>query len=486
MHILQATSEFYPYSKTGGLADMVAGLSGALADMGHEVTIVTPLYRGIKKNYPKIKPTRHTLRIPMGRRVVNARVQKISPQQNLTVLFVEQPKYYDREGIYMEKGSGYADNPDRFIFFSKAVIELANIQQKRPDVIHCHDWQAGLIPLLQLDGGKSKKQNPRPGTCMTIHNLAYQGNCDAKNYQLANLPKSYFKPSGVEYYGQLNFLKAGLIFSDQLATVSPQYATEIMTPQFGEGLDGVLRQRANDMSGILNGVNYRQWRTTGNPHLPFEYSAHDLSGKYKNKVALIRELGLQSPRKMPPLYAYVGRLADQKGVDLMLEALPDWLGKTDSLFALLGSGEPWMEDRLRQLQEDFPGRACCHIGYSEELAHRIEAAADFFLMPSKFEPCGLNQLYSFRYGTIPIVNNVGGLSDTVNDIRKKQTIGNGFKLAKYSSNCLLQTLRASSAMYANKERLRRIRKRAMLASFDWINAAKSYLKIYATTGNNEN
>jgi len=313
---------------------------------------------------------------------------------------------------------------------------------------------------------------------MTIHNLAYQGICTADNFTLTNLPKKYFSASGMEFYGQMNFMKAGLVYSDQLTTVSPRYATEILTPESGEGLDGVLQQRTHDLSGILNGVDYTEWRTTGNPHLPFEYSEHDLSGKYKNKTALIRDLEFQSTKNASLLYAYVGRLADQKGISILLEALPKWLRNSNSIIAILGSGEKWMERNFVELQNEFTNRIYCHIGYNEKLAHRIEAAADFFLMPSKFEPCGLNQLYSLRYGTIPIVNDVGGLSDSIIDLRLNQNNGNGFKLSEYSSDCLIRTIRASAKYSENKDKMRRIRKRAMRANFNWGKSAKHYLDIF--------
>ena len=480
MHILQATSEFYPYSKTGGLADMVAGLSSALADMGHEVTIVTPLHKGIRDKHPELKSTRFTLRIPMGRRTVKGLVRKIIPRRNLTVLFVDQPKYYDREGIYMENGMGYPDNPERFIFFSKAIVQIASKLRRIPDVIHCHDWQTGLIPLLLQNTKGQSRRTPAGGTCLSIHNLAYQGVCDAGNYRLTNLPRDYFTSTGVEFYGQLNFKKAGLVFADQLTTVSPQYATEIMTPEFGEGLDGVLRQRVSNLSGILNGVDYTQWRTAGNPHLHFDYSPKDLSGKIRNKIALLGEFGLPRRQKMPPLYAYIGRLADQKGVDIIIETIPRWLTKSDLMFVLLGNGDPCLEDKFRKMQTDFPNSVCCHIDYNEPRAHLIEAASDFFLMPSRFEPCGLNQLYSMRYGTIPIVNDVGGLCDTVIDVVKNPRTGNGFKLVKHSPDGLMRTLRASAKLYDNRVRLNRIRKRAMRTNFEWKNSAKAYLRIYKT------
>jgi len=449
--------------------------------MGHEVTIVTPLHRGIRDEHPKLKLTRFTLRIPMGRRVVKGHVRKIVPRRNLTVFFVDQPKYYDRDGIYMENGTGYPDNPERFIFFSKAVLQIAGKLRRKPDVIHCHDWQTGLIPLLLQNRKDQGSRTSMPVTCLSIHNLAYQGVCDAGNYRLTNLPRNYFTSSGVEFYGQLNFMKAGLVSADQLTTVSPQYALEIMTPEFGEGLDGVVRQRVGDLSGILNGVDYTQWRTTGNPHLHFDYSTQNLSGKIRNKAALLGELGLPCRQKMPPLYAYVGRLADQKGVDLILETIPRWLTKSGPMFVLLGNGDPYLEGKFRQMQSNFPDSFCCHIGYRESMAHLIEAAADYFLMPSRFEPCGLNQLYSLRYGTIPIVNDVGGLSDTVIDVTRNPRIGNGIKLTEHSPEGLLRALRASAKLYSNRDRLNRIRKRAMRANFEWEHSAKAYLRIYKSS-----
>jgi len=480
MHILQATSEFFPYSKTGGLADMVAGLSNAISGQGHTITVVTPLYRGIRDVYTNLKPALGKLSIPMGKRVVPGRVFRTKPHPNLTVLFVDHPGYFNRLGIYMERGSGYADNAERFIFFSKATIEIARRLQIRPDIIHCHDWQTVLIPLLLQHAAGRGTGITLPGTCLSIHNLAYQGVCDARNFSLTNLPRRYFTPEGVEFYGQLNCLKAGLVYADQLITVSPQYAAEITTSSFGEGLDGVIRHRTASITGILNGVDYGQWKSTDNRHLKFDYSAENLTGKLRNKSQLLHEIGLPRKRRMPPLYSYIGRLADQKGVDLILDTLPFLLAKSKFQFVLLGSGTPYHENKFNQLQDAFPESVFCHLEYNESMAHRIEAAADFLVMPSKFEPCGLNQMYSLRYGTIPIVNAVGGLKDTVIDLAKHPRSGTGFVLTEFSPRGLMEAFRFSANLHTDLPRLNRVRKRAMKINFSWKQSSSAYLDIYRT------
>ena len=478
MHILQATSEFFPYSKTGGLADMVAGLSNAISAQGHTITVVTPMYRGVQNVCPNLKPTLGKLSIRMGRKIVEGRVLETKPRPKLTVLFVDHPRYFNRPGIYMEQGNGYADNPERFIFFSKATMEIAKRLKNTPDIIHCHDWQTGLIPLMLKHERGQGANTLATGTCLSIHNLAYQGVCDAKNYSFTNLPKKYFNPEGVEFYGQLNCLKAGLVYADCLTTVSPQYAKEISTTKFGEGLEGVIKGQSDNMTGILNGVDYSQWKTTGNPHLKYEYSIDNLTGKFRNKSVLLDEIGLPRHRITRPLYAYIGRLADQKGVDLLIETLPAWIAKTQCQFVALGNGNPIHENKFNQLQKSFPESVYCHLEYSESMAHRIEAAADFLLMPSKFEPCGLNQMYSLRYGTIPIVNAVGGLKNTVIDLSADPRTGNGIVLPKYSTKELMKALRFSANLHADLPRMNKIRKRAMKANFNWNLSASAYLETY--------
>ena len=467
MHILQAVSEFFPYSKTGGLADMVAGLSGALAQ-SHEVTVATPLYRGIREQFPEIEVIGDEFDLPLGDASFTGRWWRHQPSPNLTVLLLENDTFYDRPGLYMEHGEGYSDNPERFIFLSKAVARLA----PDFDVVHLHDWQTAIVPMLIKEGaGKGA-----PQMVFTIHNLAYQGACDASRFALTNLSENFFHEHGPEHFGSLNFMKAGLHYADAITTVSPQYAREILTEEYGEGLSGELLKRKDVLTGILNGVDYNEWRTRGNPHLAAGYDAGNLSGKAECKEQLLKLFGLRNEDL--PLLAVVSRLAEQKGIGQMVKALTELLPDDRFQFVLLGSGDEALEEILVQLQETFPDQVGVKIGYDQTLSHKIEAGADFFLMPSRFEPCGLNQLYSLRYGTIPIVHAVGGLKDSITDI--SHTKGNGIRYDGFDVPELTDAILRALEMYCDHYGMERARERGMSQDFSWPAAAERYLKIYRT------
>ncbi|MBL67856.1 MAG: glycogen synthase [Verrucomicrobiales bacterium] len=468
MHILQAASEFYPYSKTGGLADMVAGLSCALANAGHKLTVITPLYRSTKDLLMKRSESPMQLDIKLGAESIRGRLIPYETGEGIRVYFVEQKDFFDRQGIYMENGEGYPDNPDRFIFLSKAACRLSGMLPDAPDVLHCHDWQTAMIPLL--NGG-------RIPTCLTIHNLAYQGVCAPSKFALTNLPERYFTHKYAEYYQQFNPLKAGIISTDSLTTVSPGYAEEIVTRDFGEGLEGELSGRADGLTGILNGVDYSQWRTDENPHLKHGYCAKNLDGKERIKLDLLDFLDLEDASKSP-LFCYIGRLADQKGLHLLYDVLRKWLPENDASFVLLGAGDIHLESAFRELSEELPGKVRALIQYSEPLAHRIKAASDFFLMPSKFEPCGLNQIYSLRYGTVPIVNAVGGLKDTVSPLTSQYIDGTGFVFHHHSSAEFVQCLDSAVRLFKTPNCLKNVRERGMEADWGWSEPIKNYVAIY--------
>jgi starch synthase len=411
MNILLASSEVHPFSKTGGLADMVGALGKALARAGHEARIVTPLYRGILEDFSEIKRLDWQFDLPLGANRVQAELFSLEVEKGLAIYFIHQPDFYNRGGYYLENNISYADNAERFIFFSKCVTHLARYLPWRADAVHVHDWQAGLVPALILNQKKNEGWGNPPPTCLTIHNLAYQGIFPPGAFALTNLPWEFFTADGVEFYGQLNCLKAGIVFADVITAVSPRYAREIMTEEFGCGLDDRLRQRQKNLFGILNGVDYEEWNTEKNPFLAMPYSLTRLAGKTANKLALQKELGLPQSKNVP-LFGTISRLAEQKGVDIQLGALEEMLS-ADIQFVLLGSGSPAFERGYKQLARRFSKQVAVRIGYDEGLSHCIEAACDFFLMPSQFEPCGLNQMYSLRYGTIPIVRATGGLDDSV-------------------------------------------------------------------------
>ncbi len=478
MRVLLASSEVHPYSKTGGLADMVGALSVSLAQGGARVGVVTPLYRGVRERFPALKPFDWELDLPLGSRSVQARVWTLQPRRGLTLYFIDKPEFYDRAGVYQEAGISYPDNAARYVFFSKCVVNLARYLPWRPEIVHAHDWQTGLAPLLMLHQRRWEGWADAARSCLTIHNLAYQGHFSRQEYDLTNLPLDYFHPHGVEWYGGFNALKAGIVYADLVSTVSPRYAQEILTPEFGCGLEGVLQQRKDSLRGILNGVDYTEWTTTDDKALPKPYSRADLRGKGVAKATLQAELGLPVAPAIP-LFGNVGRLADQKGIDILLAALEEMLS-ADLQFVLLGSGEPSYEAAFTDLAARYPDKVAVRFDFDNDLSHRIEAGADFFVMPSKFEPCGLNQMYSLRYGTIPIVRATGGLQDSVVDLVENPEQADGLKFHEYSSRALAKTIRKALVLYREPELMAHFLNNAMAADFSWTRTRREYLELYGT------
>lgn len=477
MKILLASSEVHPYSKSGGLADMVGALAKFLARAGHRVGLVTPLYREILERFPEIQPFDWNFDLPLGDTPVKATAMVRDFEDRLTIYFIDQKHFYQRAELYQEKGLDYPDNAERFIFFSKCVTNLARYLPWQPELVHVHDWQAALVPVLMLDEKVRAGWWNAPPTCLTIHNLAYQGLFPSAKYSLTNLPLDYFHPEGVEFHKLMSCLKAGISYADLITTVSPRYAREITTEQFGCGLDGALRRRQYSLVGSLNGVDYDEWKTTDNPYLNHSYSNDDLGGKEQNKLDLQKEFGLPVDPKIP-LFGTVARLAEQKGVDIQLGALEEMLS-SDLQFVLLGSGSKEFERAYRKLAERYPKKCAVKIGFDQGLSHRIEAGCDFFLMPSRFEPSGLNQMYSLRYGTIPIVRITGGLDDSVTDISENQDKADGIKFLEYSARALAKAIRKALVLYEDKELLRHYRENGMAKDFSWERTAAAYEKIYA-------
>ena len=476
MKVLLASSEVHPFSKTGGLADMVGALGKALAAAGHDVTIVTPLYRGIRERFTDLHPTDLPIDVPLGDTRVQADVAELRLGARLKVWFVDQRDYFHRLALYGENNTDYPDNAQRFIFFSKAVVQLAHLQPGGPfDIVHIHDWQAGLVPaLLRHESHRTGWRAPK--SVLTIHNLAYQGRFLGANFALTNLPLDYFTPAGLEFYGDVNCLKAAIIYSDLLTTVSPRYAREICTEAYGCGLDDRLRARHDRLVGILNGVDYDEWSTHRNIHLRHPYSFRKMAGKAANKHDLQRELGLPT-RADVPLFATVTRLADQKGVDILLAALEEMLA-TEMQFVLLGSGDPALQRGYQNLARRYPTKVVARIGYDHALSHRIEAGCDFFLMPSRFEPCGLNQMYSLRYGAIPIVRRTGGLDDSVVDLTDDEEHADGIKFTEFTSRALAAAVRKALVLYQTPALLAKMRASAMTADFSWGRTTEAYTRVY--------
>lgn len=476
MRILLASSEVHPYSKTGGLADMVGSLGKALAQAGHQVGLVTPLYQGIRERFPDLRAENLPLDFALGVERVRGDVWSRTPQPGLTVYFIDQPDFYDRSSLYSRYGVDYDDNAERFIFFSKAIAHLALHLSWKPEIVHLNDWQTGLAALFLRHQRRLPGWESAPPTCMTIHNLAYQGLFPVGQYALTNLPWDYFVPNGVEFFGQVNCLKAGIAYADLITTVSPRYSREIMTEAYGCGLDPLLRYRAQDVVGILNGVDYEEWNTDRNPFLVQPYRPDDLSGKAAAKAALQRECGLPVNPEVP-LFGSITRLVDQKGVDIMLAALEETLAG-DLQFVMVGTGAPGFQRAYQDLAARYSTRASVRIGFDQALSHRIEAGADFFLMPSRFEPCGLNQMYSLRYGTLPIVRATGGLDDTVADVREGPEKATGIKFTEYTSGALVKAIRKALALYAVPELYQYFQKNAMKADFSWDRTAGDYVEVY--------
>lgn len=476
MKILLASSEVYPYSKTGGLGDAVGALGKALTRAGHEVAIVTPLHRGVRERFVGLRQVDWRFDLPLGAKRVNAGLLALDVSPGLTTYFIDHPGYFDRAGIYSDHGGDYADNAERFIFFSKCAVHLARHLPWQPEVLHVHDWPTGLVPILVQHEHRSGAWPRPPRTCLTIHNLAYQGVFPKAAFGLTNLPANLFHPETTEFYGQLNCLKAGIACADAVTTVSPRYAREITTQEYGAGLDGLLRKRQSVLTGILNGVDYEEWNTTKNPFIAAAFSADNIAGKAICKAALQKRFGLAVDAGIP-IFGSVTRLADQKGIDITLGALEEMLA-APMQFALLGSGSMEYERALQTLAARHPGKVGVQLGYDHGLAHQIEAGSDFFLMPSRFEPCGLNQLYSSRYGTIAIVRRTGGLDDTVIDAADDMARAYGIKFLEPSPHALAKAMRKALLLFQDKDLLRRYRVNGMSVNFSWDKAVEEFEAAY--------
>ena len=466
-------SEAVPFAKTGGLADVVGALPRALSRLGHAVDVIIPRYRGMTGGEPAGRIT-----VALGGQVADATLFTTSADGIRTIV-VDHPGYYDRDFLYGAAGHDYADNPERFAFLAGAALEWIAAQAEPYDVVHAHDWQTGLVPVFLHGGLPARPGRPDLPTIFTIHNLAYQGIFDASWLPRLGLGWDLMHLDALEYYGRISMLKGGIMFSRMITTVSPQYAREIQLPELGFGFDGILRYRSASLVGILNGIDYDQWDPAHDPHLPEPFDALRLDRKVVSKRLLLAEFGLATtPETMArPLIGMISRLVDQKGFDLLAD-LREELPRLDATFVLLGSGERRYEDLWLGLAARYPDRVGARIGFDERLAHRIEGGADLFLMPSRFEPCGLNQMYSLRYGTVPLVRATGGLADTVQNFDPATGRGTGFTFDEYSPEALLATLRWALAVYADTPVWRRIQAAGMRQDFSWDASALQYVKVY--------
>jgi len=474
MKILFATPEAVPFAKTGGLADVSGSLPKALAQMGQEVNLILPKYRSADEKRFSLAPTGIMLKVPISQKVETAELYSVDLAPRLRVLLVRKDSYYDRDQLYGTLNGDFEDNAERFTFFSRAVVEAA--RELNPDIIHCHDWQTGLAPVYLKTLYRQTPSLSRIGSVFTIHNIAYQGLFWHYDMHLTNLGWELFTPKALEFYGKLNFLKGGIVFSDAVTTVSRKYAEEIQTPEFGAGLDGVLRDRAEDLFGILNGVDYDEWSPDKDPYIKERYSRSDLRGKKACKADLQKEFHLDLDPDIPIL-GIISRLINQKGFDLLALILEDLLN-LGVQFVLLGTGDEEYQLLFPKVGQKYPGQAGIRITFDNVLAHKIEAGADMFLMPSFYEPCGLNQIYSLKYGTIPIVRATGGLDDTIQDYDPVHGKGNGFKFKEYSAPSFLETIKRALEVYRDRPAWEELMLRAMAADFSWEKSAQSYLEVY--------
>jgi len=472
VRILFVASEGLPFSKTGGLADVVEALPKALVAQGHEVAVVLPRYRGTKASAPVLP----SLTIPMANRLRFPSIVDGSVVSGVRYFFVDDPAYFDREGLYGDTTGDYPDNAERYGEFCRAAIEI--VKHVWPaDVIHCHDWQTALVPvLLRTSYGDDPSVKDIP-VVFTIHNMGYHGLFPEEVLERAGIPQVLYNPGALEFYGSVNFLKGGLIYSDFLTTVSKKYAQEIQTPEYGWGLDGVVRGRADRLIGILNGVDYSVWSPDKDKLIPMKYSAKDMSGKHVCKQALLELFGIAPEHAARPVIGIVSRFADQKGFDLIAEKALE-LMKEELSLVVVGSGDRKYEEMFLALADAFPGRAGVKIAYDNTIAHKIEAGADMFLMPSRYEPCGLNQIYSLKYGTVPIVRATGGLDDTVEPFDLEHGTGTGFKFSEYSGNAMMYAIRQALHHCTDERIWRRIQLNGMAKDFSWKGPAAQYAKVY--------
>ena len=490
--ILFVTSEVVPFVKTGGLADVSAALPQMLAELGHEVRIVVPKYGAVDDRKFKIHEVVRLkdLHMNIGEKdVVFSLKSCFLPGQKVRVqiYFLDNQEYFgSRNSLYVDPVSGddYPDNDERFMLLSNAVFELISKLGWIPDIIHCNDWQTGLIPAYLKTVYKDDAQFSQFKTLFTIHNLAYQGTFPKSSFKKIGLPEELNSEKGLEIYGKLNFMKSGLMFADVINTVSETYANEIRTDdELGAGLKQVLAKRKNDLYGIINGIDTKVWNPEKDKHLPKKYSSQNLSNKVINKQALAEKFGFKFDENIP-IIGIISRLYNAKGLDLINEGFSE-LMKLNIQFVLLGTGDKKYHNFFEKMSKKYPEKFACYLGFDDELAHLIEGGADILLMPSKYEPCGLNQMYSLVYGTVPLVRETGGLADTVEKFNENTGEGNGFMFKKYEASAFLKELKRALKVFDDKKAWNKIMKNGMKSDFSWNSSAKKYIDLYKTVLNNE-
>ncbi|MBD3374911.1 glycogen synthase GlgA [candidate division KSB1 bacterium] len=482
LRILFLASEVDPFAKTGGLADVASALPKSLFEKGHDVRVMMPKYGSISERKYVLRDVirLRKLSVKMGAKehIASAKSAFI-PDTKVQVYFLDYKPFFDKKDLYVDQKTGrdFSNNAERFAFFCRAALETAKLLHWEPDIIHCNDWQTALIPWLLKNEYRDEKFFSDTATLLSIHNLAFQGNFAPESIKDIGLPQALVKEGGeMEFYGQASFLKLGVGSADAITTVSPSYAKEIQTPEFGSGFDKLLKARSKDLTGILNGVDYTIWDPEKDAMIPVNYTVNNLQDKLENKRALLKQAKLPFDESVPVI-GMISRLTEQKGFDL-IEKIKDKLFERNVQLVILGTGDPHYQNMLETLSKENSDKLALFVKFDEELAHLIEAGTDMFLMPSRFEPCGLNQMYSLRYGTLPVVHNIGGLKDTVIDIDKDSSKGTGFTFDNYDETALLATIDRALALFGDDKSWLKIVKRAMKQNFSWDSAAEDYVKMY--------
>jgi starch synthase len=474
MHIAFAASECVPFSKTGGLADVVGALPRALASLGHQVSVYLPLHRQTKLADPKTVVG--SITIPFDDKYRFCSVVTAGSSNGVRYYFIDYPPYFDREALYGGPAGDYPDNAERFALFSRAVLEATKVLGV-PNVFHCHDWQSALVPVMLRTLYAEDPAFREVATVFTIHNMGYQGLFPPDTLPLLMLPWELFTISKMEFFGQVNFLKGALVHADFVTTVSRKYSHEIQTTEYGFGLEGVLRNRAATVAGILNGVDYDEWSPEKDKFIIAKYSSQDMSGKAQCKKDLLNAFGIADTNAKVPVIGIVSRFAAQKGFDLIAQIM-DRLAREELIMVVVGSGDKPYEEMFQRLNRQFPNKIAAKVAFDNSVAHKIEAGADMFLMPSRYEPCGLNQIYSLKYGTIPIVRATGGLDDTIEPWDARSGKGTGFKFTDYTGEALLTTIKQALLAYRDPSSWQTLMRNGMSRDFSWGASAREYGKVY--------
>lgn len=477
LRVLFVTPEAVPFAKTGGLADVAGALPKFLQALGCELRVVMPYYRMVKESGLPLQYLGEEIEVPIGNEILQADIYQGQLNQGIPIYFIGREEFFDREYLYSTPRGDYFDNPERFVFFSKAALILCNHMGFSPEIIHHHEWQTGLISAYLKSIYRNDLLFSHTAMVFTIHNIAYQGIFKKEKFWLTGLPMEMYNPEGIEFWERINFMKAGIVYADVINTVSQKYSEEIQTSEYGYGLEGVLRKRREDLYGVLNGVDYQDWDPSRDPHLIAHYDLKDISGKRECKRDLLKEFHLPPVLENFPLLGMISRLADQKGFDLLVKIL-DQLFSLDIGFVLVGTGEQKYHDLFIEVARKYPRKTGIRIAYDDRLAHKIEAGADLFLMPSKYEPCGLNQIYSLKYGTIPVVRATGGLDDTIVNYSPTTRRGNGFKFTHYDAKEFLDQIRVAIGFYSQPEHWKQLIQNAMSEDFSWQRSAEAYLQLY--------